>query len=70
MDEEPESDTEDAVLAFEMRRVWKDVWSGNSSGVRSSVSEEASDMATSVSELGNWKRLGRLADCGNGEEGE
>jgi hypothetical protein len=27
------------------------------------VSEEESDIATSVSVVGNWKRLGRFVDC-------
>ena len=69
MDDEP--DAVDAVLALEMSRVWNAGASGNSSGVRSSVSEEASDMATSASvliELGNWKRLGRFAFCVEKEE--
>lgn len=73
MELDSEKEVDDVVEASEMRRVWKACagdgnWEGNalaaegkSSGVRRSVSEEASDMATSVSVEGNWKRLGRFA---------
>lgn len=59
-------ETDDVVLAVELRRVWNcGAKSGNSRGVRRSGSDDASDMATSVSVLvlGNWKRLGLFADC-------
>ena len=61
-----EDASEDAVekaLAFELRREWNGRSGAILSGLSRSASEDASDMATSLSssDVGNAKRLGRFA---------
>ena len=60
------SETVEEVLALELRRVWKGRSSAKLNGVSMSVSEEASDMATSVSisDVGNANMLARLESLG------
>ena len=62
------SETVEEVLALELRRVWKGRSSAKLNGVSMSVSEEASDMATSlsISDVGNANMLARLESYRNG----